>query len=208
MLLNFTNTLTTILSVTTCVANCNTTWCAHPSIHPSIHCQLLIRGQVMQAAVSAGGPRLSSPWPHQPTLTEVSRDVTRPVQRLKSPPGPKSAPGPPPSWTWLKHLPREATGRHPYQMLKPPHLAPFNAKEQQLYSKFLTDDWTSYLIPKWDTSHPLFQPLVSLMSPSTQKYLIFFKLNMKVRKIERPFLTRYPHFDPHLIYPNPLFFIL
>ncbi len=38
-------------------------------IHPFIRHQEVIRGQVAEAAVSAGGPRLSFPWPHQPALT-------------------------------------------------------------------------------------------------------------------------------------------
>ncbi len=43
-------------------------------------------------------------------------------------------PGPPPSWTSPEHHCREATRKHPYQMPKPPQLAPFNIKEQRLYS--------------------------------------------------------------------------
>uniref|UniRef100_A0A8C9WWX7 Ig-like domain-containing protein n=1 Tax=Sander lucioperca TaxID=283035 RepID=A0A8C9WWX7_SANLU len=56
------------------------------------------------------------------------------------PPSPGSSPRPPPSWTCLEHLPREAPRGHPYQMPEPPQLAPFNAKEQRLYSELLTDD--------------------------------------------------------------------
>ena len=71
-----------------------------------------------------------------------------------SPPSPGSSPWPPPSWSCLEHLPREAPRGHPYQMSKPPQLAPFNAKEQRLYSVTLADDWASHPISKGDASHP------------------------------------------------------
>ncbi|KAF7653207.1 hypothetical protein LDENG_00085630 [Lucifuga dentata] len=40
-----------------------------------------------------------------------------------------SAPGSPPSWTCPENLQREVYRRHPNQMPKPPHLAPFNVKK-------------------------------------------------------------------------------
>ena len=56
------------------------------------------------------------------------------------PPDPRSASGPPPRWTCLVHLSREAPSRHPTQMPEPPQLTPFDAKEQRLYSESLSDD--------------------------------------------------------------------
>ena len=56
------------------------------------------------------------------------------------PPDPRSASGPPPRWTCLEHLSREAPSRHPTQMPEPPQLTPFDAKEQRLYSESLSDD--------------------------------------------------------------------
>ncbi len=38
-------------------------------LHPFIHCQLFTRGQVAEAAVSAGCPILPFPRLHQPALT-------------------------------------------------------------------------------------------------------------------------------------------
>ncbi len=52
----------------------------HKAIHSFVHRQPLIHSRVMEAAVSAGGPRLSFPWPHQPSLSRGSRGVPRPVQ--------------------------------------------------------------------------------------------------------------------------------
>ncbi len=37
--------------------------------HQSMHCPSLIRGQVVEAALSAVGHRLPIPWAHQPALT-------------------------------------------------------------------------------------------------------------------------------------------
>ena len=50
------------------------------------------------------------------------------------PPGPWSARWPPPGWTCLEHLPKEAIRWHPYKMPEPRQLASFYAKEQRLYS--------------------------------------------------------------------------
>ena len=52
-----------------------------------------------------------------------------------SPPSPGSFPRALPSWTCLEHHPGEAPRGHPYLVPKPPQLAPFNAKEQRLYSE-------------------------------------------------------------------------
>ncbi|XP_056157043.1 uncharacterized protein LOC130131390 [Lampris incognitus] len=50
-----------------------------------------------------------------------------------------STPGSPPSWTCLENPQRKAPRRHPNQMPEPPHLAPFDAKEQRLYSALPPD---------------------------------------------------------------------
>ncbi len=112
----------------------------HPSIHPSIYHQPLIWGWVSEAAVSAGAPdfpflgHINQLWMEDPKVFPGQcRDII-------SPPGSGPALGPLPSWTCLKHLPREATRRHPYQMPEPPQLASFSTKEQQLHSEFVTDD--------------------------------------------------------------------
>ncbi len=73
--------------------------------------------------------------------------------------GTPRCPPPPHSCMCLEHLPREVIRRHPYQMLEPLQLTPFNAKKQLLYSEFLTDDWTSHLLPKGDASHPPGKPI-------------------------------------------------
>ncbi len=52
-----------------------------PPIYPSIFCQPLICVQVAEAAVSARGPRLPFPWPHQPALSGGPRGILRPMQR-------------------------------------------------------------------------------------------------------------------------------
>lgn len=44
-----------------------------------------------------------------------------------------------PSWTCLVNLHREAPRRHLIQMPKTPQLAPFNTKEQQVYSQLSPD---------------------------------------------------------------------
>ncbi len=103
------------------------------SIHPfsttylgsgCINCSFSRRTQTsLSLATSA-----SSDW-ESPQCSPASAEIS-------SPPGPGSASGPPPSWTCLKHLPREATRRHPYQMPRPPQLAPFIVKE----SKSIMDD--------------------------------------------------------------------
>ncbi|KAF1377287.1 hypothetical protein PFLUV_G00199170 [Perca fluviatilis] len=63
-----------------------------------------------------------------------------------SPPSLGSFLRPPPSWTSLEHPPPPRG--HPYQMPEPPQLAHFHAKEQRLYSDFLTVDGASHPISK------------------------------------------------------------
>lgn len=77
------------------------------------------------------------------------------------PPGPQSAPWPPPSWMGQEHLPWKALWKHPQQMSKPPQTPPFYVNEQQLCSRLLTDGWAFYHISKEDTGQPqerTFQP--------------------------------------------------
>lgn len=62
---------------------------------------------------------------------------------IVSPAYPESAPGPPPGWACLKHLPREVSRRHPKQMPEWPQLVPLNARG--LHSKLLADDRTKLL---------------------------------------------------------------
>ena len=133
----------------------------HPSIHPSIYLHPLIRGRVTEG-------KLPFSWLHQPALTGVSWSIPSLCGDIVPPPDPHSALWPPPSWTCLEHLPGDATRWHPYQMLKPPQLAPFYAKEQRLYSESLSDDRASHPIPKGDAGHPPektpFWPIVSVIS--------------------------------------------
>ncbi len=113
-------------------------------VHPSI-LSPLIQDQIAEAAVSARGPRL--PFPATSTSSDRSWGILRPVQRYNLSTWP--APGSLPSWTCLKHLPRKATRRH-----LTPSMTPFDAKEQQLYSKSSSDHLTSHFILKGEASHP------------------------------------------------------
>ncbi len=55
-------------------------------------------------------------------------------------------------------------------MPEPPQLAPFNAKEQQLCSRSLTDDWTSHLICEGDVSHPTEKRHCSRLYPQSHSF--------------------------------------
>ncbi len=82
-----------------------------PSIHPP-----LIRSLLPEDFLFPG--HISQLWLGNPEgLSGHCRDMT-------SPPGPRSALGPPLSWTYQEHLPWETIRRHPYQMPGPPQLAP------------------------------------------------------------------------------------
>ncbi len=63
-------------------------------------------------------------------------------------------------------------GRQPGGILmpEPPELAPFNAKKQWLNSKFLTDNWTSHLIPKGDASYPPKETHFSRLYPQSYPF--------------------------------------
>ncbi|MEQ2238440.1 hypothetical protein ILYODFUR_033092 [Ilyodon furcidens] len=58
------------------------------------------------------------------------------IRSIVSPRCPGSSLGSPPSWTCPVLLPGDASAGYPYQMPKPPELAPVNVEEQQLYSKW------------------------------------------------------------------------
>lgn len=77
-------------------------------------------------------------------------------------------PGPsletPPHRTCLEHLPMEALGGHPEQVLGSSQVTPFEATEQQIYSELLP--WLSFSLCLWGIAQPphrgnLFRPLVS-----------------------------------------------
>ena len=115
---------------------------AGTSIHPSIHCQLLIQSWVAGTAASAASavsPRLPSPWPGWLTLTGESQALPGQRRDIIPPPGPGSTPRSPPSWTCQEHLPRKAPWLHPHWMPEPPQLASFHAEEQWLYCESLPD---------------------------------------------------------------------
>lgn len=59
----------------------------------------------------------------------------------------------PPSCLCPENLQREASRRHPNQMPDPPQLAPFEAKEQQLYSELPGDVRAPHPISKAEPSH-------------------------------------------------------
>ncbi len=87
-----------------------------------------------------------------------------------SPLGPGSAPGPPPTWTSLEHLQKEAPGgiitRYPN------HLTWLlsSTKEKWLHSEFLTENWTSHLIPQGDASHPPQESHFSHLHPQSHPF--------------------------------------
>ncbi len=60
------------------------------------------------------------------------------------------------SWKCPENLRRKVPRKHPDQM--PPQLAPFNAKEQRLYSELPLDVWVPYFISKGEPSHSLMKP--------------------------------------------------
>jgi len=99
-------------------------------IHPSIHSLPLIWGRV----TVAGAPGFLLP---SNTLELLGDPEAFPGQMryIIPPAGSGSAPRSPPSRTCPEYLEGEAPGRHPNQMPKPPHLTPFDAGEQRLYSK-------------------------------------------------------------------------
>ena len=45
--------------------------------------------------------------------------------------------GPPPSWTYLKHQPGQASRKHPNHIPKLPRLAPLHVAQQRLYPQFM-----------------------------------------------------------------------
>lgn len=69
-----------------------------------------------------------------------------------SPLSPRFAMWPLPSWMCLEHLPKEMLRWHWYEMPEPHQLAPFYAKEQQLYSK-ASPIKASHPITNGDLSH-------------------------------------------------------
>ena len=60
----------------------------------------------------------------------------------------------PTSWMCPENLQGEAPRRHPDQMPEPPQLAPFDAKEQRLYSELPPDVRAPHPISKAEPSHP------------------------------------------------------
>uniref|UniRef100_A0A8C6MLL2 Endothelial PAS domain protein 1 n=1 Tax=Nothobranchius furzeri TaxID=105023 RepID=A0A8C6MLL2_NOTFU len=74
---------------------------------------------------------------------------------VTSPTCPGSTRGPPAGRTYPKHLPREASRRHPDQMPKPPQLTPFDPEEQRFYSESLPNVLAPHPIFKAETSHPM-----------------------------------------------------
>ena len=105
----------------------------HLTIVTSIHSSTVF----CSFEVCCGGNRFRTETQafHSTAPPGESQGISRPKRDHMIPPecfG--SAPGPPKSWTCPENLQREATRRHPNQMPKPPHLAPFDAQEQWLYS--------------------------------------------------------------------------
>ncbi|MEQ2297085.1 hypothetical protein AMECASPLE_031119 [Ameca splendens] len=85
---------------------------------------------------------------------------------------PGSSPGPTPGEMCPKHLPREASRRHPIQMPEPPQLVPLNVEKQRLYYEPLQDGRTPHPISKGGPSHPAeeanFSRLDLILSVMTQ----------------------------------------
>jgi len=102
---------------------------------------------VRLSGVGSRGQQIQHPAPSFPFPGRISqlwfgdpKAFLSQVGDVFPPPAPRSAPGPPPRWTCLVHLSREAPNRHPTQMPEPPQLTPFDAQEQRLYSEFLSDN--------------------------------------------------------------------
>ena len=77
---------------------------------------------------------------------------------------------------------------HPHQMPEPPQLAPSHAKEQQLYSESLPDDWASHSISKGDPSHPLEKTHFGHLYPQSRS-----SGSWPIAHDHRPWLPADPH---------------
>lgn len=66
--------------------------------------------------------------------------------------------GSPLSQTYPKHVPKETSRKHPYQMIEPPQLTLFHVEELRLYFEFFSpDNWTSH--PFWKSPATLWRKL-------------------------------------------------
>uniref|UniRef100_A0A8C6PQA5 Nicastrin n=1 Tax=Nothobranchius furzeri TaxID=105023 RepID=A0A8C6PQA5_NOTFU len=95
---------------------------------------------------------------------------------VTSPTCPGSTRGPPADRTCPKHLPRQASGRHPDQMPKPPQLAPFDPEEQRFYSESLPNVRAPYPISKAEPGHPTEETHFGRLYPRSRSFGHYLKL--------------------------------
>ena len=112
---------------------------SHIYVHPSIHFLPLIRVGSRGQQLEKGSPDLPFPGHIIQLFPGDPKAFPGQLRDRVSPACPGSSPGSPTGRTGPKHLTREASGGHPNQMPKPPHLAPLYAEEQRLYSEILPD---------------------------------------------------------------------
>ncbi len=145
----------------------------HPSIHP-FSSSSEARSQWQQAEEGSPGVLLLS----NVFQLLLGDPKTFPGQmRYIIPPACSgSTQGYPTSWTCPENLQRKAPRRHPDQMSKPPQLAPFDMKEQWLYSELPLDVWAPYPISKAEPSHPAEETHFTLLCLQSHSFSHYPKL--------------------------------
>lgn len=116
--------------------NINTFVSVQPSIHPFSFCLWSWWQQAKQASLSPANA-------FQLLLGDAEM-VPGQMRYIVPPASSMSTPGAPLCWTWREKVSRETSKKHPDQIPKPLRLAPFNTKEQGLYSEPL--NFSPYLL--------------------------------------------------------------
>uniref|UniRef100_A0A8C6KI56 Ig-like domain-containing protein n=1 Tax=Nothobranchius furzeri TaxID=105023 RepID=A0A8C6KI56_NOTFU len=136
-----------------------------------------LRYQTSQpSALSVLAPDCPLPGHLHQLLRQDPKAFPDQIGDVTSPTCPGSTRGPPAGRTCPKHLPREASRRHPDQMPKPPQLTPFDPEEQRFYSESLPNVRAPHPISKAEPGHPTEETHFGRLYPRSRSFGHYPKL--------------------------------